>query len=143
MTYLPDVNVWVALTSDRHVHHMSAKQWLDGIRNEQIVFCRISELGFLRLLTNRHVMQNDVLAPIDAWGAYDDFRADSRIVFMPEPRDFGEQWRRAEAEISAGPNAWTDAYLAVFAKHVDATVVTFDRGFKAVNGCNVIVLSQR
>lgn len=141
MTYLPDVNVWVALTSDRHVHHLPAKQWLDGIRNEQIVFCRLSELGFLRLLTNRHVMQNDVLGPIQAWQAYDAFRADPRIIFLPEPRDFGEQWRRAETEVSSSPNAWTDAYLATFAKNVNASVVTFDRGFKAVNGCDVIVVS--
>lgn len=143
MTYLPDVNVWVALTSDRHVHHLPAKQWLDGIRSEPIAFCRISELGFLRLLTNRHVMQNDVLGPIEAWKVYDDFRADPRVTFMPEPRDFGEHWRRAETEISGGPSAWTDAYLAVFAKNTNATVVTFDRGFKSVNGCDVIVLSQQ
>jgi len=141
MIYLPDVNVWIALASDRHVHHLLAKRWLDGIRNEQIIFCRISELGLLRLLTNGHVMQNDVLKPVQAWRAYDNFRADPRILFLQEPAGFSEYWRRAEAEILGGTNAWTDAYLAVFAKHANATVVTFDRGFKAIGGCEVLVIS--
>jgi hypothetical protein len=140
MTYLPDVNVWIALTSNRHVHHVSAKRWLDSVANEEIAFCRISELGFLRLLTNRHVMQVDVLSPVEAWRAYDSFRADSRILFLPESSGFSERWRQAEAEVSNGPNAWTDAYLAVFAKHVNAAVVTFDRGFKAVGGCSITLI---
>jgi predicted nucleic acid-binding protein len=61
MTFLPDVNIWITLASDRHVHRSSAKQWLDGVTNDRIAFCPIAELGLGRLLTNRHVMQNDVL----------------------------------------------------------------------------------
>jgi predicted nucleic acid-binding protein len=26
MTYLTDVNVWIALASDRHIHHPAAKE---------------------------------------------------------------------------------------------------------------------
>ena len=141
MTYLPDVNVWIALTYDRHVHHASASRWLTGILDEEIFFCRVTELGFLRLLTNRHVMQDDVLNPAQAWQTYDQFRADSRIFFQPEPSGFSEKWRRAEGEIANGPNAWTDAYLAIFAKQMNATVVTFDRGFKAIGGCAITLIS--
>jgi|HubBroStandDraft_5_1064220.scaffolds.fasta_scaffold184419_2 toxin-antitoxin system PIN domain toxin len=141
MTYLPDVSIWIALASDRHVHHSSAKQWLNGVTNDRIAFCRIVELGLLRLLTNRHVMQNDVLEPVQAWREYDNFRADPRIVFLRESQGFGEVWRQAESEISSGPNSWTDAYLAVFAKHASATVVTFDRGFKSIGGCEVLVIT--
>jgi predicted nucleic acid-binding protein len=64
MIFLPDVNIWIALTSNRHVHHSLATEWLQGIENEQIAFCRISELSFLRLLTNAHVMGKDVLSPL-------------------------------------------------------------------------------
>jgi predicted nucleic acid-binding protein len=85
-------------------------------------------------------MQGDVLTPTGAWRAYDSFRADSRILFLSESSDFSDRWRRAEAEVSSGPNTWTDAYLAVFAEHVNATVVTFDRGFRPIHGCNVTVL---
>jgi uncharacterized protein len=141
MIYLPDVNVWIALASDRHVHHLSAKRWVDEIRKEQIAFCRISELGFFRLLTNRHVMQDEVLEPVQAWRTYENMRADPRIIFLPEAAGFSEQWRKAGIEVSGGPNGWTDAYLAVFAHQANATIVTFDCGFKAISGCNVVALS--
>jgi uncharacterized protein len=59
MSFWPDVNIWIALTSNRHVHHAPANEWPQGIDSGQIVFCRISELGFLRLLINPHVMGKD------------------------------------------------------------------------------------
>jgi len=40
MTYLPDVNVWIALPSDSRIHHVPAKRWLDGLAGEDIAFCR-------------------------------------------------------------------------------------------------------
>jgi hypothetical protein len=46
MIFLPDVNIWIALTSNRHVHHSLATEWVQGIENDQIAFCRISELNF-------------------------------------------------------------------------------------------------
>lgn len=67
MIYLPDVNFWIALGSDQHVHHAAAKNWFVNILDERLAFCRITELGFLRLLTNRHVMGEDALQPALAW----------------------------------------------------------------------------
>ena len=69
MIYLPDVNIWIALTSNRHVHHQLATEWLHGVGHDTVAFCRVSELGFLRLLTNAHVMGKDVLSPAQAWVA--------------------------------------------------------------------------
>ena len=69
MIYLPDVNIWIALTSNRHVHHQIATEWPQGVDHDTLAFCRVSELGFLRLLTNVHVMGKDVLSPAQAWVA--------------------------------------------------------------------------
>jgi uncharacterized protein len=129
MIFLPDVNIWIALTSNRHVHHSLATEWLLGIENEQIAFCRISELSFLRLLTNAHVMGKDVLSPVEAWLVYDEWRTDDRVIFLPERAEFGEEWRQLGGKIAGGPNVRTDAYLAVFASHTNATVITLDRKF--------------
>ena len=129
MIFLPDVNIWIALTSNRHVHHSLASAWLQGVNTEQIAFCRITEVGFLRLLTNAHVMGKDVLSPAEAWHVYDEWRADDRVIFLPERAEFSEQWRRLGGQILGGPNVWTDAYLAAFAIHAGATVVTLDRKF--------------
>src|ERR1700742_4893509 len=108
MTYLPDVNVWIALASDRHVHHPAAKAWFNGIGTMEAAFCRITELGFLRLLTNRTVMGSDVLTPIAAWRVYDELRMDPRTTFLEEHRGFQTAWRLAGDQIIGGPNARTD-----------------------------------
>jgi toxin-antitoxin system PIN domain toxin len=141
MIFLPDVNVWIALTSDRHIHHPSARAWLKSAEDVQLVFCRVTEMGFLRLLTNQHVMGDDVLDAEAAWGVYDTWRTDGRVVFLPEPLGFSARWRRASSRIPLNPNAWTDAYLAAFAGEVRAVVVTFDRRFPSLGQCEVEVLT--
>ena len=115
MICLPDVNVWIALTSDRHIHHVAAKMWLDASRNRSLAFCRITELGFLRLLTNKHVMGDEVLSPRDAWNTYSKLSSDFRVSFFAEPDGFADHWSRVAGKLVPGPNAWTDAYLAAFA----------------------------
>jgi toxin-antitoxin system PIN domain toxin len=143
MIYLPDVNVWIALTSDRHIHHAIASEWLQSVAEDRIAFCRITELGFLRLLTNARVMSEDVLSASEAWAVYDEWRADSRVIFLPELPDFSVLWSRNGRAIQGGPNAWTDAYLGVFAEHVDATLVTLDRKFSAPTGGSITTLGAQ
>lgn len=140
MIYLPDVNFWIALTSSQHVHSAIATAWMDQILVDQVAFCRITELGLLRLLTNSRVMGSGVKDHAGAWSIYDQIRRDGRVVFLSEKQGFDDGWSRARHQISGGPNAWTDAYLAVFATHQNASIVTFDRGFKSLHGCQVILL---
>ena len=140
MIYLPDVNVWIALTSNRHVHHPIATEWLQGIEQDYVAFCRVSELGFLRLLTNGHVMGNDVLSPSQAWRIYDKWRTDGRVIFLSEPAGFSGAWRQLGDQVSGGPNAWTDAYLAAFAGESNATVVTLDRTFRSLGKATITPL---
>lgn len=141
MIYLSDVNVWIALTSDQHVHHIAAKRWIEKLEADKLAFCRITELGFLRLLTNRHVMGSSTLTPSQAWDIYDALRADPRVIFAPESSAFSGHWRETGNLISGGPNAWTDAYLAAFASCEQMTVATFDRRFKAINQCSILTLA--
>ncbi|MBB5057593.1 hypothetical protein HDF16_002299 [Granulicella aggregans] len=140
MIFLPDVNVWIALTSARHVHQPIANEWLSGLADERIAFCRVSELGFLRLLTNAHVMGNDVLTPVEAWRVYDEWRADDRAVFLPERPDFSEEWRQLGRQLKGGPNVWTDGYLAAFARNANVTIVTLDRSFVALGSVAIKLL---
>ena len=86
-------------------------------------------------------MGEDVLQPRLPWQVYDELRADPRAVFLPERVGFSEYWRRTGDLISGGPNAWTGSYLAASASDTECTVVTFDRGFKAISNCGVLTLS--
>jgi toxin-antitoxin system PIN domain toxin len=142
MIYLPDVNVWISLTSNRHTHHQTATTWLHGIENDLIAFCRVTELGFLRLLTNPHVMGSDVLQPGQAWGVYDEWRADGRVIFLSEQTTFSALWRQMANHLSGGPNVWTDAYLSAFAAHCDATIITFDRAFPSLGKAAIVPLVE-
>jgi uncharacterized protein len=137
MICLPDVNVWIGLTSNRHVHHALAISWLGRLGAARLSFCRITELGLLRLLTNRHVMGQDVLTPRRAWRVYDQWRMDPRVDFLVEPVGFGERWREIGDKVAGGPNAWTDAYLAAFAAATDAVIVTLDRKLNSLGAAKV------
>jgi predicted nucleic acid-binding protein len=71
MTYFPDVNVWIAMSLPGPIHYPAAVDWFNRTNENQIAFCRVTQMGFLRLLTNRHVMGANVLTPARAWQAFD------------------------------------------------------------------------
>ena len=63
ISYLIDINVWLALTWDQHPQHVPASRWHVSIDDAEFLFCRFTMLGFLRLLTNRQVMAPHSLQP--------------------------------------------------------------------------------
>jgi toxin-antitoxin system PIN domain toxin len=104
MTYLPDVNVWIALAAERHTHHRAARHWFVNLQDEKMAFCRVTQLGFLRLLTNRHVMQEEVVSPDEAWQAYRALRLDRRIGYEAEPIELLETWQKFTEGPRTSPN---------------------------------------
>jgi uncharacterized protein len=80
----PDVNVWLALTYEGHVHHIAAKRWFEPLDDEvRLFFCRVTQLGLLRLLTTEAVMGGaEVLSQSAAWSAYDGWFRDDRVTFL-------------------------------------------------------------
>jgi predicted nucleic acid-binding protein len=53
MAALPDINVLLPLIYGAHVHHGAAVAWLNTIQEDgELVLCRVSQLGLLRLLNN-------------------------------------------------------------------------------------------
>jgi toxin-antitoxin system PIN domain toxin len=141
MTYLPDVNVWIALAAERHTLHHAARRWFSGLREEKIAFCRLTQLGFLRLLTNKHVMQEEVMRPDEAWEAYRALRSDRRIGYLAEPNDLPETWQAFTEGPLSSPNLWTDAYLCALAHAGHLNLVTFDARMPPRAGVNCLVLT--
>jgi len=129
MNYLADVNVWIALAAVGHVHHSIALAWFEEPQTSQILFSRITQMGLLRLLTNRKVMGENILTPADAWRVYASLCDDDRVQYAEEPPHLEDRWRQAARHFESSPNFWTDAYLAAFALQTNATVVTLDRRF--------------
>jgi hypothetical protein len=138
--YLPDVNVWIALAVDAHPHHAVAKKWFEELNEALLVFCRVTEMGLLRLLTNAHVMSGQPLSARKAWEVRLAFESDTRIQFSAEPEGFEAIWRKTARAGDVGSNFWTDAYLSSFCAGVGATMVTFDRRFGRRTPCRVLLL---
>ncbi len=141
MTYFPDVNVWIALAAERHNLHYAARHWFSNLQDEKLTFCRLTQLGFLWLLTNKHVMQEEVMRPDEAWEVYRVLRLDRRIGYLNEPNELPETWPAFTAGALISPNLWTDAYLCAFAHAGGLTLVTFDAKIPVREGVNCLVLS--
>jgi hypothetical protein len=139
-SYLVDVNVWVALASDRHVHYEAAHRWFGNTDAESAAFCRLTQLGFLRLITNPRVMGDDVLTQREAWRVYDRLCEDIRVTFVSEPPDVEVTLRELTQSAQSGATVWTDAYLAAVARARGLTVVSFDRGFRRLCGAGALIL---
>ena len=137
--FLPDVNVWLALVSQRHLHAHVCGEWLASMRSETVSFCRVTQMGLLRLLTNPSVMGNDVLSMRESWRTYRTVLADERIRFATEPAGLETEWHRMTAHDRSMPKVWTDAYLAAFADTAGMQLVTLDRALLAM-ARNALVL---
>jgi toxin-antitoxin system PIN domain toxin len=135
-----DINVWIALCSDRHVHYGAAHAWFAKVGPACARFCRLTQLGFLRLLTNPQVMENDVKSQIGAWRVYDALCEDIRVGFVSEPHQIEGLFRTLTQSRQATATGWVDAYLAALAKTRGLTIVSFDRGFKNMAGIDALIL---
>ena len=124
---LLDVNVWLALSFEGHPQHKAAlKAWSHLTRPS---FCRITQLGLLRLLCNPLVMGSAVLEPEMAWAVYEQLPHGSAVDFVDEPAGLDARLKHHTRGARAARDFWTDAYLAAFAKCAGLRLVSFDAGF--------------
>jgi toxin-antitoxin system PIN domain toxin len=120
--------VWLALAHGVHPHHRAAIAWGESLdRESRFYFCRVSQLGLLRLLTNESVMGIDVATQVEAWRIHDMFYENGRTLFADEPRDLEELFRMRTSKRRSSTKEWADAYLAAFAEAAGLHLVTFDK----------------
>jgi uncharacterized protein len=124
----PDINVWVTLTYEGHVQHRTAATWFETPTSDvSLVFCRLTQLGLLRLLTAESVMGDEVDATAGL-GAYDRWHHDPRVELVDEPTEIEAQFRALTRFRQPATKGWADSYLAAFATVGQLTLVTFDTG---------------
>lgn len=134
---LADVNVWLATLVEQHPHHHRAVQWWRGRvvpAGRKACFCRLTQLGFLRLLTNETVMGPSRRTPQQAWRDYDQMLAQRPVEYLEEPAGLDRVLREDSHGEVPSPSLWTDAYLAAFARVAGLRLATFDRGFRRFEG---------
>lgn len=138
--HLPDINFWLALAFDSHAHHPVAEEWIESAATQSCLFCRVTQMGFLRLSTNRKVFPLDALTMANAWQRFDELLSDERVAFAEEPDDIESEWRGVTQLQTFSTNVWTDSYLAAFAQAADLEIVTFDKGFSRFQNLRVTML---
>ena len=145
---LCDSNVWLALALSKHSHHEVVREWLDMIEEPaSVLFCRVTQQTFLRLLTSASVLGlygNPPLTNRQAWSAYEALLVDDRIAFRAdEPPGVDSLWKELAARGTASPKLWMDAYLAAFALAGRYRMVTTDAAFRQFRGLDLLLLGQR
>ena len=124
----PDVNVWVALSLRAHEHSEAAWVWYRSLRaEEELVFCRTSQLGLLRLLTTQSIAKQERLTQVQAWAVYDGWIQKGGAVFLEEPFGIETELRFYAARKTPSPKEWGDSYLVAFAAAASLPLVTFDK----------------
>jgi toxin-antitoxin system PIN domain toxin len=127
---LVDVNVVFAILVEKHTHHHTAWRWWQQRRDDTVVLTLPVKLGTLRLLTNKAAMEGSPVSPEEALTAWEKFEKDPRTRWLPEPGLAQEiHFRRFVAGRPAGPNLWTDAWLAALAEVSAISLTSFDTGF--------------
>ncbi|WP_350211684.1 TA system VapC family ribonuclease toxin [Botrimarina sp.] len=141
MSHLLDANVWLALAFESHRHHAAARRWFERSTDEQCLFCRVTQQGFLRIATNRRAFGYEALSPRAAWSVYDRLIGDPRVLYSDEPRGLESLWRTHTGSENQSPSGWTDAYLFSFAAAGGFALVTFDQGMRRYAGADLVLLA--
>jgi toxin-antitoxin system PIN domain toxin len=142
---LCDVNLWLALTLSEHPHGAAARRWFDQMTVPgSVLFCRVTQQGYLRLLTNAAVLAaygNPPLTNREAWIAYEALLADERVMFQAdEPPGIEAGWRELAVRDTASPKLWMDAYLAAFSIAAGYRMVTTDAAFNQFPRLDLVLL---
>jgi toxin-antitoxin system PIN domain toxin len=125
---LLDVNVWLAALWARHTDHDTARRWMDDA-DDELAFCRLTEMGLLRHLTNPAIVGPDARSRRNAWDIVLALQADPRVRFLQEPAGLAPLWMTYSKRDDRSHLLWTDDYLAAFAQAGQLELVTLDRRF--------------
>ena len=139
-TDLPDINVWLAFSVADHAHHQRARRYWYEESGDQLAFCRVTVLGFLRLSTNATVMGGQPLTVSQAWQSYGAFRRLPEVLLVDEPKGCDawlERWAMGNRPTA---RQWTDAYLGAFARAGGLRLVSFDGDFTHFDGLDLLRL---
>lgn len=137
---IPDINVWLALVDENHMHHAAALAYWNQGRADQMAFCRITMLGFMRLCTQPRVLSRTLTNP-EAWEIYQRYLATPKLAFIAEPDNLDVHFLTLTRDTGLPNRCWTDAYLAALALATNTRLVSFDADFQRFHQLNFLHLT--
>ena len=125
-TQLLDVNVLTALLWPTHEHHEAAHRWFASRPKVQWATCPLTELGFVRLVTNP-AFSRDALSAANAGALLAENLRHDRHEFWKDTLAVPSAIKKLEGRLQ-GYRQVTDAYLISLAEAHNGGLATFDRG---------------
>jgi len=141
--YLCDLNVFLAGALAIHSGHERARAFFQSLATgDTVEFCRATEIGFLRLLTQPIAEGYEPVSNRKAREALGEWLALPYVKLALEPVGIETLWPGLADREKPSPKVWMDAWLAAFAIRARMRLVTFDRGFERyrADGLDLLVL---
>jgi len=115
--------------------------WLDSVPGEsELCFCRLTQIGFLRLLTTPAIMGDKVLSQSAAWEVYDDWLENGHAIYIDEPPSIEPTFRSLSESRQTAPKDWADSYIAAFSQVSGFRLVTFDQTLHRRTGGSLLLM---
>jgi toxin-antitoxin system PIN domain toxin len=131
---LLDLNVWFALTWPGHSHHRQAVHYWEQQAAEQVLFCTVTALGLVRMVSQPKLMGVAVKNAAEA-SALLDALCQQPGVQLAEPEHNGwEVFHQLLRGAELPARLCTDAHLAALAIANGWRLVSFDRDFERFEG---------
>lgn len=135
-TALLDLNILIALLWPAHEHHAPAHRWFAGRSNARWATCPLTQLGFVRLMSNP-AFSRDALSARDALSLLAVNIAHARHEFWADELPVTDAVGPLASRLT-GHRQVTDAYLAGLAHRRKGSLATFDRGLRTLAGPELV-----
>ena len=137
---LVDINVWLALLVQQHVHHKLATEWYEALSTSEAGMCRVVHLGLIRLLSTSALLGDHAVPPLEAWELAERLLEDERVDFVNEPPGLDTVLPSLLRYRAPAGKLVADAYLAAFAMVGSRRLTTIDSGFRQFRGLDLQLL---
>ena len=137
---LPDLNVWLALAATQHPHHAQALTYWEQQASGQVLFCTVTALGLVRLLSQPKLMGASVLGSAEASDLLQAFRRQPGVAMAAPEHDGWDLFHTLLSSAELPARLQTDAYLAALVIANGWRLVSFDRDFERFKGLNWLAL---
>jgi uncharacterized protein len=137
---LPDLNVWLALAATQHPHHAQALTYWEQQASGRVLFCTVTALGLVRLLSKPKLMGASVLGSAEASDLLQAFRRQPGVAMAAPEHDGWDLFHTLLSSAELPARLQTDAYLAALVIANGWRLVSFDRDFDRFKGLNWLAL---
>jgi toxin-antitoxin system PIN domain toxin len=138
---LPDLNVWLAMTSAGHANHAKAIHYWESEAADQVLFCSVTALGLIRLVSQPKLMGSAVKSSADASALLQSLCTQPGVSIAEAEEGAWGIFHRLACGLLQPSKHCTDAYLAALAMANGWRLVSFDREFKQFDGLDWLPLT--